>query len=151
QTRGALCVALHHLKDRGRLADDAAHEEREQELAGCRTVLRIATEAVEGDLKHVYVDLVEERDRLARQLAAIRAIVEPHREPSTTPPIPVSELGEQITQAAVPGLPEAWIASLRPGLGSSRRAKEPQLTPAAVPQHDMMTSGIVDRTASPPP
>jgi Rad3-related DNA helicase len=48
QTRAALRVALHHLADRPSLADDAAHAQRENELAGCRIALQDATEAVEA-------------------------------------------------------------------------------------------------------
>lgn len=48
QTRAALRVALHHLADRPSLADDTAHEQRENELAGCRIALQDATEAVEA-------------------------------------------------------------------------------------------------------
>jgi hypothetical protein len=48
QTRAALRVALYHLRDRPGLADDDAHERRENELAGCRIALKDATEAVEA-------------------------------------------------------------------------------------------------------
>jgi hypothetical protein len=48
QTRAALRVALHHLKDRPGIADDAAHERRENQLAACRIALKDATEAVEA-------------------------------------------------------------------------------------------------------